>query len=341
MAEKRSIFGSAFRTFFSALFGVLGLFLGIIVIVIVVGLIATASGGDVEATGRHRVIAGSDWKQSELNRHSPLLLMVNLHGVIGSEDLRPEWVRDQLVRSQSGSFEGRIHGVLLNVNTPGGGAVASDTIYTLVKNYKEHFDVPVYAFVDGICASGGFYISCAADKIYATAPSIVGSVGVISNFFNIYDTLEKVGIQPLTLTAGKNKDTLNPVRKWNKDEGKEIQSIIDENYQIFIDVVTSGRPLLTRKKLVDEFGAKVFLSATALDKGYIDGVVKSRNQVIEMLARTAEVDQQEYQVVEMESRSWIDQLVRGEHPLLSGKMTHSIEGHTPLPKGYLYLYREA
>lgn len=343
MAEKRSIFRSAARAFFGALFGVLGLFLGVIVIVIVFGLFAVAGGRETQAVGRHRVVPDANWSQTELTRHSPLLLYVNITGAIGSENLNPEWVRNQLVRSQVGGFEGRIHGVLLNINSPGGGAFATETIYHLVKEYKERFKVPVYAYTDGICASAAFYIACAADKIYASEVSLIGSVGVIASFFNIYDTLEKVGVKPLILTAGKAKDLLNPVRPWKEGDDEEFKTIIDHLYQQFIDVVDASRPALDKKKLVDDYGARVFPASIALKNGYIDGIVNTRSEVIGMLAKESGVDQQDYQVVELEERSWVDQLVRGEHPLLSGKMEHrlSIAGHDPLPTGYLYLYREA
>jgi protease IV len=342
MAERRSIFGSVARAFFGSLFGVLGVFLGIVVIFVIIGLLALGGGKEMDGAGRHKVLPNPDWSQKELTHSSPILLYVNVKGIIGTDKMRPDEVRGQLERSQLGAFEGRVHGVLLDINTPGGGAFASDEIYRVVKEYKERFKVPVYAYTDGLCASGGFYIACAADKVFASGVSLIGSVGVVSNFINIYEALEKIGVKPLTLTAGKNKDMLNPLREWEDNEDAEMKLIVNHFYDDFLDVVVGGRPKLTREKLVNEYGAKVFPSPLALEYGYIDGISSSRGEVISKLASAAGVDGQGYQVVELVEKSWLDEIVRGEHPLLSGKIKHKVEipGYEPLPEGYLYLYRE-
>src|SRR5690606_22323692 len=115
-------------------------------------------------------------------------LQINVHGVIGDakSGIDTKMAQNILLDSRTGDFKNeRGKGILLHMNTPGGTVVDSDNIYRMLKTYKERYKVPVFAFVDGLCASGGMYISCAADKVYAGPASIIGSVGVIIGpFFN-------------------------------------------------------------------------------------------------------------------------------------------------------------
>ena len=102
--------------------------------------------------------------------------------------------------------------------------VDADGIYRAIKHYKEQYQVPVIAYVDGLCASGGMYIACAADKIYATDVSLVGSVGVLfPSFMNFSKLLDTVGVQSLTISSCKGKDDMNPLRPW-KEGGKDVFS---------------------------------------------------------------------------------------------------------------------
>ncbi|MBS0621933.1 MAG: S49 family peptidase [Verrucomicrobia bacterium] len=337
MAEgKPGVFKSAIRAFLGTLFGVLGICAGIVVVMIaLMSLGSVGRNKDGHVTGRHTVLPGPNWQVEPLKHTSPLILQIDIHGSIGIERLTVEHIREQLVRSQAGAFKGRIQGVLLNISSPGGGAIASDDIYRLVKEYSSYFKIPVYAYADGLCASGGYMIACAADKLYASSSTLIGSVGVLANFMNISGTLEKIGVQSLTLTEGKEKDPLNPLRPWKEGEDKEMKGLIAFYYGRFLDIVTTNRPYLQRKALIEEYGARVFPAPIALEHHYIDGIVENKSHVIELLAQEAGLEN--YQVVQMESHSWIEQFFQMKSPLITGKLELQLPSSDP--SGYCYLYK--
>src|SRR5690606_9333623 len=137
----------------------------------------------------------------------------------GTESFNMNTFRAQLMESREGIFEkSPVVALLLHIQSPGGTVIDADGIYRAIKAYKAQHNIPVYAYVDGLCASGGMYIAAAADKIFASDVSLIGSVGVISPpTFNFTKTMEKLGIEALTLSAGIGKDDLNPFRPWKAD----------------------------------------------------------------------------------------------------------------------------
>lgn len=133
-------------------------------------------------------------------------------------------------------------GIILRMNTPGGAPVQSDYIYTAVRRIKqEHPELPIHAVITDICASGGYYIASAADKIYANQASIVGSIGVIMDGFGFVDTMNKFGIERRLLTAGAHKAMLDPFSPAKLDENQHMQVLLDQVHQQFIDAVKQGR----------------------------------------------------------------------------------------------------
>src|SRR5690606_21186383 len=160
---------------------------------------------------------------------------------------------------------------------PGGTMDDADGIYRTLQEYKTRFKVPVIAYVDGICASGGLFIACAADEIYASDVSLVGSVGVLTPpFINVSQLMEKIGVNALTIYAGKGKDNLDPLRPWREGEDKNIQDIIKYYYASFVDLVIKNRSQVSRDALIQEYGAKIFPANEAARIGFIDGVENSR-----------------------------------------------------------------
>ncbi len=218
----------------------------------------------------------------------------------------------------------RVKGILLQINTPGGFATTSGDIYQLLMQYKEKFKVPVYAFVNGLCASGGMYIACAADKIYATNSSTIGSVGVrLGPAFNVSETMEKAGVKAVTLTAGKDKDMLNPFRPWKEGEDDSLKAILASEYEEFVNVVASSRKSLGKEKLINEYGAQVYGGKKAQELGYIDESGASYVTAIAALAKAAGVEE-EYQVLQMEPhQSILKELSENKFNLLRGKVEHT------------------
>jgi protease-4 len=161
-------------------------------------------------------------------------------------------------------------GVILHLNTPGGTPVQADYIYSEIRRIKkEHPTLPVYAVVSDICASGGYYIAAAADKIFANQASIVGSIGVIMNGFGFVDTMHKLGIERRLLTAGAHKAMLDPFSPLKADESEYMQKLIDQVHQQFIDAVKQGRGSRL-KETPETFSGLIWTGAEGLKVGLID-----------------------------------------------------------------------
>lgn len=159
-------------------------------------------------------------------------------------------------------------GILLYVNSPGGGIYESDELYLKLKEYKETTGRPVYAYMAQTAASGGLYVCMAADKIYANRMTLTGSIGVIMSLTDTTGLQDLIGIKSENIVSGKNKAMGNPLT----DEQRDIlQSIIDESYEIFVDIVAEGRGLdkATVKKLAD---GRVYSPEQAKAAGLIDEI---------------------------------------------------------------------
>lgn len=279
------------------------------------------------------------------SRSAPAILELEINGVIGSPELNQQTIESILVESRENSLaDDRVKGILLHINSPGGTMNDADGIFRALLEYKERHKVPIIAYTDGICASGGMYVACAADEIYSAPTTLVGSIGVISPpFLNVVDLMNKVGVSALTLSQGKGKDELNPLRTWGKDEDKQVQEIIQHYYADFVNLITTYRPKISKENLIEVYGAHVFPAGQAAEIGFIDGAGFNRHQVLEKLLAKLDIDDDYYQVVQLESTSWFAQLFKSESPIFTGKIKHEfpIYGNVPdyLEGKLLFLYR--
>jgi protease IV len=172
-----------------------------------------------------------------IGAHSAL---INISGVIQSGgDVNADAVIDSL----ADAYENKgTKGIILRINSPGGSPVQAGIINEEIKRQKKlHPKIPVYAVVEDICASGGYYIAAAADKIYVDKASIVGSIGVLMDGYGFTGTMEKLGVERRLLTAGKNKAMLDPFSPVNPDHKAYAQTMLDEIHEQFKTVVRQGR----------------------------------------------------------------------------------------------------
>jgi protease-4 len=345
---RQSLFFSALRSFFTALFAVIGIGIGFLLLMILIAALpSTTSTTDLTNKFSPEVMANANGERKSVSATVPVILKLNLHGVIGGEELTTDMIKQLLVESREGSLKNdRVKAILLSINSPGGTVVDSDGIYRAIKHYKEQYKVPVYAHVDGLCASGGYYSACAADKIFATEASLIGSIGVIvSPFFNFTQLIDKLGIQALTLSAGKGKDELNPLRPWKAGEQENLQSIINYYYALFVDIVAANRPELDKSKLINDYGANVFNPTEAQQYGYINEKNSTESDVLKLLLQQIGIENEEYQVVELQHKTWFSELFKGEWSLLRGQVTHQLQLLPELPPQlmgqFLYLHSPA
>lgn len=342
---RESIIVSAIRTFCTSFAAVLGVLIGILIIFM--GMGAFSEPDMFPPSSKLTVAADANGNRNLLPHNAPVFLKIDIVGEIGLKDLTENKIRSLLLDSQEGLLShNRVKGILLYINTPGGTVDDSEGIYRLLMNYKKKYQVPIYAFVDGLCASGGMYIASAADQIWSTPSSIIGSVGVLlPTMFNFSGLMEKAGIQSLTLTAGKDKDMLNPFRPWQPNEDGSIKAITEGLYQRFLTIVTEARPKLDRNRLMNEFGAQVYLAKQAQEYGYIDQPDADYSMTLAALVQAAQIPTDEhYQVFTIEmTHSFLTDLVQSKFSLLSGKITHSFPIapyiNSEMSGRFLYLYQ--
>ena len=162
-----------------------------------------------------------------------------------------------------------IRGVIVRINSPGGSVGPSQEIYHELK--KLAAKKKVYISASSVCASGGYYIASAGEKIYANPSTITGSIGVIMEQVVAEELLKKIGIQPNTLKAGKFKDVGSPFRKMKDDERAYFQQILDSIHEQFIKDVADGRkmPFEQVKKLSD---GRIYTGTQAKELGLVDGI---------------------------------------------------------------------
>jgi protease-4 len=133
-------------------------------------------------------------------------------------------------------------GIILHSNSPGGSPVQSAYVYEEIRAIKkQHPDLPIYAVVSDICASGCYYIASATDKIFVNPSSLIGSIGVLMDGFGFVDIMQKLGVERRLLTAGAHKAMLDPFSPPKTDETKYMQGLLDQVHQQFINAVKAGR----------------------------------------------------------------------------------------------------
>ncbi|HFC76648.1 MAG TPA: S49 family peptidase [Candidatus Moranbacteria bacterium] len=206
------------------------------------------------------------------NKHTAI---VEIKGVISSET---EASADNVISNLRDAFEHKsTAGVIIRINSPGGSPVQAGYINDEIIRLKEKYpEIPLYAVTTDICASGGYYIAVAADKIYADKASIVGSIGVLMSSFGFVGAMEKLGIERRLLTAGEHKGFLDPFSPTKEEDIAHVKTALDNIHNQFIEVVKKGRG--KRLQNADEsqiFSGLVWTGEQAVEMGLVDGLGSS------------------------------------------------------------------
>ncbi len=162
-------------------------------------------------------------------------------------------------------------GILLYVDSPGGTVYESDELYLKLMEYKKTTGRPIYAYFATEACSGGYYISMAADKIYANRNCWTGSIGVIISLVNCKELYDKIGLKEIDITSGDNKAMGSAGLDMTKEQQDILQSLVDECYDQFVDIVSDGRNMdkKTVKKLAD---GRLYSAKQAMDNGLVDAI---------------------------------------------------------------------
>jgi len=205
-----------------------------------------------------------------LNR-APRVAVIRLHGAIanGPRGRINDAVFAPLI--ERAFKRGKPAAVALSINSPGGSPVQSSMIAGRIRRLAAERNVPVYAFVEDVAASGGYWLACAADRIYADKTSIVGSIGVIFASFGASDFIARHGVERRVYTSGEHKSQLDPFRPENPEDVARIKAIGGEIHAAFIDHVKTARGERLREDAA-LFTGEFWTGTRALDLGLVDGI---------------------------------------------------------------------
>lgn len=220
------------------------------------------------------------WVAGSADRLAPKVLRIRISGPI-MEGPQPRGLFSAeeetsssaaLKRIRAATKDNSIAGILLEIDSPGGGVTASDVIYDALLCYKAaDTNRFIAVYMGDMCCSGGYYIAAAADRIYAHPTTITGSIGVIMNGINIAGLAKKIGVSGVTIASGENKDILNPLKEVNPEHVELLKKPIEEMYERFLGIVAKGRgmPVEKVRPLAD---GRIFSANEAKRNGLVDEV---------------------------------------------------------------------
>lgn len=196
------------------------------------------------------------------------LAVIKINGAISSDKTANA---DDIYKLLEKAFKNdSAEAILLSINSPGGSPVQAGRIYDDVRHFKTLYDKPVYAYIDDIGASAGYYIAAAADKIYANRASLVGSIGVISSSFGLVDTIDGLGIERRVIKSGEHKNFLDPFSPLHEEQAAFWQTQLDITHQQFIDRVVESRGKRLNTEVEGLFSGLVWNGEEAKRIGLID-----------------------------------------------------------------------
>ncbi|MFB5088108.1 signal peptide peptidase SppA [Psychrobacillus sp. PGGUH221] len=173
-----------------------------------------------------------------------------------------------------------VKAIVLQVNSPGGGVVESAQIYKEIREIQEEAGKPVYVSMGSMAASGGYYISASADKIFVNKETITGSIGVIMQSVNYGKLAEKYGVEFVTIKSGPFKDIMSPSREMTEEERELLQVMLNDSYEDFVDIIEQGRNMTEAevKKVADGRivnGRQAVEAGLADEIGFIEDVIQA------------------------------------------------------------------
>ena len=217
------------------------------------------------------LFVGMDWiKHGDYRSQGKHTALVDLRGVIASNSTASA---DNITTGLQAAFKNaNTQGVILRINSPGGSPVQAGYINDEIKRLRTQYpNIPLYAVIEDICASGGYYVAVAADQIYVDKASIVGSIGVVMDGFGFTGTMEKLGVERRAISAGENKKFLDPFSPVNPVHEQFAEKMLDEIHQQFIAVVRSGRGKRL-KETPDIFSGLVWVGPKSIELGLADAL---------------------------------------------------------------------
>ncbi len=277
-----------------ALFG--GVFLLVTVAGIAMAVLAARGGGDLGLGGR--------------------VALIEIDGVLYDDAELLEqiaWLRD----------DPTVRGFVVAINSPGGVVAPSQSIYETLRRIRDEDGLPVVASIGGVGASGGYYIALGADSIYVLPGSITGSIGVIMEFPNATELMDKIGVRMETVQSSEHKDVGSPFRDMTEADRALLEAVVQDVYDQFVDVVATEREL-SRDAVLAVADGRLLSGRMAIRAGLADAEGNIED-AIAAVGRMADLGDDPYIVRPPEPRrGWLDMLLFGRSTIL-GRMLDARE----------------
>lgn len=208
---------------------------------------------------------------------SPTIVVLNLDGIIidsGDLGFMSPMVynhRQFLQMIDQAAEDDRVEGIILRVNSPGGGVVESAEIYAKLLEVRETYEKPIYVSMGNTAASGGYYVSAPADKIVAHSATVTGSIGVIMESINFAELAENIGIDFNTITSGEFKDIMSSARPMTEEDEEILQAIVDEMYDDFVQAIAYGRGM-SEEEVREVADGRIYTGKQAKELNLVDEI---------------------------------------------------------------------
>ncbi len=246
--------------------GLIGLAVVSVVLLVVLGSTGGVAGGAAPVVYEEEYVSGEG---------SNKVAVIPVQGAIASADsslggaqptVTPEGLADALAQAADDTG---VRAVVLEVNSPGGGVTASDEMHQSIVDFKKNTEKPVVVSMGDTAASGGYYISTAADEIVANETTLTGSLGVIFQLNNFEELADKYGYKQVVIKSGEFKDIGNAFRQITPEEREIFQSLVDESYAEFVDVISSGRGI-PEDRVREIADGRIYSGQRAKELGLVD-----------------------------------------------------------------------
>lgn len=260
----------------------------IAIVILLVGSMASVSNTNLDTMEEFKGLSSlfeDDITKEVINEGTPehRILVVRIHGVITSSLSAGGGYDHQLTLEalNSASDDDSIKGVIISVDSPGGGVFESAEIKDAIRYLTEVKKIPVYASFENMAASGGYYVSAFADKIFADEETWTGSIGVILSSFDMSQLLNNIGIEPRVIKSAAHKDIMSSYRPMTKEEEAYMQELVDGAFNRFVKVVSEGRGMSKEevRKIAD---GRIYDGAMAKEIGLVDSIGSLENAIDEM-----------------------------------------------------------
>jgi len=310
--------------------------LNVVLLLLSVGSLAGAGfGADSDGSYDEVHVAGERGSRTKV-------LQIPIHGAIAESQSpllgAPGGTVSQVRRALRKAAADDVSGVLLHVDSPGGGVTDSDEIHQMIERFRaEHPDKHVLALFGDMAASGGYYVAAAAERIVARPTTITGSIGVIMSAWNFAKAAEDFGVQQIAIKSERTpfKDILSPTRPMRDDERAMLTGIVDELYDRFVTVVDEGRPNLDRNQVIAVATGAIYTANQALANGLVDEIGDHETAVAWFTKRLGKP----VAIVEQRRRAGLGDLLFGAEALTPApSLQESLGGLLRATSGPRFLY---